>query len=129
MKKLTRSEEEIMQIIWDIGPCTVSQILDHMEQELQLSRPPHSTVSSIVRIIEDKGFLGHKAYGRTYEYHSLIGKDQYSRKNLRDLVRDYFDGSAKQLVSFLVREEELLPEEVADLLSKLGEDPPENSKK
>ena len=81
--KLTRAEEDIMQIIWQLGPCTVSQIRDFMEQNLGQPKPPHSSISTIVRILEEKGILDHKAYGRTYEYFPKISKGDYSRDSLQ----------------------------------------------
>ncbi|RMF31842.1 MAG: BlaI/MecI/CopY family transcriptional regulator [Bacteroidetes bacterium] len=120
MQRLTKAEEEVMQVIWRKERCLVSDILDEMEQKSG-KRPPHSTISSIVRILEKKGFVGHKAYGRTYEYFPLVSKGDYSRRSLHKLVKDYFDGSVNKLVSFLVREEKLSPDELADLLDRLKE--------
>ena len=79
--KLTRAEEDLMQIIWDLGPCTVSQIRDVIAQKSDGKKPPHSTISTIVRILDEKGYLTHKAYGRTYEYRPIISRKEYS-KNL-----------------------------------------------
>ncbi|HMQ59561.1 MAG TPA: BlaI/MecI/CopY family transcriptional regulator [Flavilitoribacter sp.] len=120
--KLTRAEEDIMQIIWQLGPCTVSQIRDFMEQSLGQPKPPHSSISTIVRILEEKGVLDHKAYGRTYEYFPKISKEDYSRDSLQKLVTDYFDGSMKRLVSFLVEEKDLSLRELNDLIDKLEDD-------
>ena len=122
MIKLTKAEEEIMQIIWEIGPCTVSDIRDYIEAHKGPPKPPHSSISTIVRIVEKKGFLDHKAYGRTYEYRPIIAKEDYSRFSLKKLVSDYFGGSMNQLVSFLVKEKDLKPEELSDLLDQLDED-------
>ena len=119
MQKLTKAEEEIMQIIWQLGPCTVKQILDHLEHVQEIKRPPHSSVSSIVRIIEDKGFLSHKAYGRTYEYIPIIEKVDYSKRSLNKFVKDYFDGSMAGLVSFLVKEKDLSLSDLDDLMKTL----------
>lgn len=115
MEKLTKAEEEIMQVIWALERCTVSQVLDYMETVLQLPRPAQTTISTIVRIIEQKGFLDHKAYGRTYEYFPLVSKEEYSRRTLKKFVQDYFDGSVKGLVSFLVKEKNLDPNELEEL--------------
>ncbi|MEO6131112.1 MAG: BlaI/MecI/CopY family transcriptional regulator [Saprospiraceae bacterium] len=115
IKSLTKAEEEIMQFIWLLGRCTVSNIID----ELPLPKPPHSSISSIVRILERKGFVGHKAYGRTYEYFPLIMKDAYSKRSVLSLLRDYFDGSTPQLVSFLVEQEETSVEELQELIKQL----------
>lgn len=118
IERLTPAEEEIMQFIWELEPVLVSQILDAIETRTK-ERPPHSTISSIVRILENKGFVSHKAYGRTHEYFSVIRKKEYSKRNLIDLVTRYFDGSANNLVSFLVREETVDKEELKELIEKI----------
>lgn len=115
MKKLTPAEEEVMQWIWTLGRCTVSDILDHLGEP----RPPHSTISSIVRILEKKGFVDHKAYGRTHEYFPSVARDDYRRKSLQQLVSDYFDGSVHRLVSYLVKEEQVDWDELQQLLDGL----------
>jgi len=118
MEKLTKAEEEVMQHIWELGRCTVSQILEKIGDP----HPPHSTISSIVRILEKKGFVDHKAYGRTYEYFPMIERETYSKKSLKKLVSNYFSGSADQLVSFLVKEKELSLKELGEILKKLEKD-------
>lgn len=112
---LTKAEEDIMQIIWQIEPCIVRNIID------QLGDPdiPHSTVSSVVRILEKKGFVAHKAYGKTHEYRALITKEQYAQQNVKSLIGKYFGGSPRQLVSFLVAEENLGLKELNELLQSL----------
>ncbi len=118
MKRLTQAEEDIMQIIWRLGRCTVSDIRDDIQQETGKEKPPHSTVSTIVRILEEKGFLDHKAYGRTYEYFPLVSKKEYSRRSLKKLVSDYFEGSMNELVSFLVKEKNIDLEELNEILNQ-----------
>lgn len=103
IQRLTRAEEEIMQLFWEKGPSLVSALIDAMPEP----KPPHSSVSSVVRILEKKGFLDHKAYGKTYEYFPLITKDEYSRFSLRRLITQYFEGSVNELVSFMVKENDL----------------------
>jgi predicted transcriptional regulator len=115
IKTLTRAEEEIMQFIWRLGRCTVSNIIDEMDPP----QPPHSSVSTIVRILEKKGFVSHKAYGRTYEYFPLVTKEEYSKGSLLSLISEYFNGSAPQLVSFLVAKEETSIEELQELIKEL----------
>ncbi len=115
IKSLTRAEEEIMQYIWQLGRCTVSNVID----ELKDPKPPHSSISSIVRILERKGFVDHKSYGRTYEYFPLISKEDYSKGSVLSLIREYFDGSTQQLVSFLVAKEETSIEELQELIKEL----------
>lgn len=123
MKRLTKAEEEIMQIIWTLGPCTVSDIRTYMEEKMGIPKPPHSTISTIVRILDDKkGFLKHKAYGRTYEYTPLISKEDYSKQSLRKLVKDYFEGSMDRLVSFMLKEEDLSLKDLSKLMNDLDEE-------
>ena len=120
MFKLTKAEEEIMHIIWQLGRCTVTDILGVIEQtDNERGRPPHSSISTIVRILEEKKFLDHKAYGKTYEYFPLVTKDDYGKKTLSKFITDYFDGSAQSLVSFLVKEENLDAASLKKLLDKL----------
>lgn len=126
MKRLTKAEEEIMQIIWKIGPCTVSDIRDYLHQSMGLPKPPHSTISTIVRGLDNqekgKGYLGFKAYGRTYEYHALITKEAYSKQTLKKFVGDYFEGSMNRLVSFMVQETDLSLKDLNELLGDLEEE-------
>ena len=116
---LTKAEEELMQIMWELGPCTVAAMRDYIAGQEGQKKPPHSTVSTIVIILEKKGFVGHKAYGRTYEYFPLVSKDQYSKQSLNKLVNDYFAGSTRDLVSFLVKEKNLGIKDLSDLMEVL----------
>ncbi|MEM9822137.1 MAG: BlaI/MecI/CopY family transcriptional regulator [Bacteroidota bacterium] len=118
MKRLTKSEEEIMQIIWRLERCTVSDVI----KQLGLPKPPHSTISSIVRILEKKGFVDHKAYGRTYEYFPIVSREEYSKRSLKELVSNYFEGSMNRLVSFMVQENDLDAKELSELLKKMEEE-------
>jgi predicted transcriptional regulator len=114
MQKLTTSEEEVMQYLWELERATVSQIIEQMPEP----RPPHSTVSSFIRILEKKDFVSHKAYGKTHEYFPLISKEQYGSRSITDLIRDYFDGSVNSLVSFLVKDEKVNIKELEEMLSQ-----------
>jgi BlaI family penicillinase repressor len=98
MKKLTKAEEDIMQLIWKLERATVSQMIDSMEMD---PKPPHSSISSIV----------------------LITKEEYSRRSLKTLVSDYFEGSYQRLVSFLVKHENLDTGELNRIIDKMNEDP------
>lgn len=115
IKNLTKAEEEIMQHIWQLERCTVTNIIE----QLPSPKPPHSSISSIVRILEKKGFVDHKAYGRTYEYFPLITKEDYSKRSLLSLLSNYFDGSTPQLVSYLIEEDATSIEELQELIRQL----------
>ncbi len=121
MQRLTKAEEEIMQIIWELGPCLVADIRDYIEKQQGRERPPHSSVSTIVRVLEKKGFLDHKAYGRTYEYFPKVSKEEYSSRSINKLVNDYFEGSPNRLVSFLLKREDLSLEDLNQMINRLEE--------
>jgi len=116
MKSLTKVEEEIMQVIWRLERCIVRDIIDELDEP----RPPHSTISSVVRILEKKGFVDHKAYGRTYEYFPVISKEAYTKKSLKGLAQNYFSGSMNNLVSFLVKEKEMDVKDLAELINEIN---------
>src|SRR5690625_2151136 len=113
--KLTKGEEEIMKIIWEIEACLVSDIIDY----IGIPITPHSMISSIVRILEKKGVVDDKAYGRPHEYFSLVSKEKYSGARSKKMMKDYVDASATRLVSFLVNEKEIDSEELNELLNQM----------
>lgn len=121
--KLTKVEEDVMRLIWKIGPCTVSNLLEKIGEP----KPPHSTISSVVRILEKKGFVNHKAYGRTYEYFPIITQEEYSGHRLNNLMQSYFGGSVKKLVSFLVDKNDVDLKELGELMKDLETDENEES--
>ena len=112
---LTKAEEEVMHIIWQLDRCLVRDVID------KLGDPdmPHSTVSSVVRILEKKGFVGHKAYGKTYEYFAIVTKEEYAQHGVKSLVEKYFSGSPKKLVSFLVESENMNLKELNEMMKLL----------
>ena len=115
MQKLTKTEEEVMHHLWEVERGTVSDLLERFPEP----RPPHSTISSVVRILEKKGFVGHKAYGKTYEYFPLIDREAYGRSSLGDLLQNYFGGSVSRLVSHLATSEKLNKQELDELVKLL----------
>lgn len=105
-----------MQIIWRLERCIVRDIINELDEP----RPPHSTISSVVRILEKNGFVDHKAYGRTYEYFPIISKEAYTKKSLKGLAKDYFSGSMNNLVSFLVKEKEMDVKDLTELIEQIN---------
>lgn len=123
MKLLTKAEEEIMQIIWTLGSCTVGDIRKYIAEELGQKKPPHSTISSMVRILVQKGFLNSESFSATFKkYTPAINKETYSKQKIELLVSDYFGGSMNSLVSFLVKKKDLSLKELSELLEKLEEE-------
>jgi predicted transcriptional regulator len=111
MKKLTHAEEQIMQVLWDLEKGFVNDIVSRLPDP----KPAYNTVSTIVRILEQKGFVGHKAYGRTHEYYPLINKDEYSREYLDNFTQNYFSNSYKALASFFANTEKLSIRELEEI--------------
>jgi BlaI family penicillinase repressor len=118
MEELTKTEEPIMQAFWKLKQAFVKDIIEFLPDN---PKPPYNTVSSVVRILERKGYVGFKAYGKTYEYFPLISKAQYRAQSLKQLLARYFDNSPSALASFMVKEV-LNPKELQQLRKLLEED-------
>ncbi len=117
MKELTKAEDQIMQILWTLEKGFVKDIVEQMPDP----KPAYNTVSTIVRILEKKGFIGYKAYGKTHEYFPLIPKEKYTRFYLNNMVKGYFDGSVQNLVSFFAKENKLNVQDIDELMKQLEE--------
>jgi len=120
LKELTRAEEEVMQILWKLQKGFVKEIIEQMPEP----KPAYNTVSTIVRILENKGFVDHKAYGKTHEYFPLITKDRYTRFYLNNMIKGYFNGSFHNLVSFFAKEHKMNGADIEKLLRELKNDKP-----
>lgn len=110
--QLTAKEEEIMQIFWQHGPLFVKEILDYMPEP----KPHINTVSTVVRVLEGKGYVDHEKQGGSYKYHALLLKDNYRKTTLMEMLKNYFDNSFKSMVSALVEEEQLDAEELKEVM-------------
>lgn len=115
IQELTRAELAIMQVLWRIGAGVVRDILE----ELVAPKPAYNTVSTIVRILEKKGFVGHKAYGKTHEYYPLVTKDDYARRYMDQVLSSFFGGSVSRLVSFFSEHKAISVEETDAILKML----------
>ncbi|CAN5913213.1 BlaI/MecI/CopY family transcriptional regulator [soil metagenome] len=111
MEELTKTEEKVMHILWKLKKGFVKDIIAQMPDP----QPPYNTISSVVRILEKKGFVGFTAYGKTHEYFPLISKFAYTKFTFRQLLADYFEGSHEKVVSFMVKEENLSEREIAEI--------------
>lgn len=117
-KELTKAEEQVMQILWQLNEGIVKDILERMPEP----KPAYNTVSTVVRVLEGKGFVDHKAYGNSHVYFPLISEDDYKKFSLNKIVNNYFDNSYKSLVSFIADEKKLgikELDEIAELIEKL----------
>ena len=114
-QELTPAELEIMQILWDHESAFVNDIL----AELPDPKPAYNTVSTIVRILEQKGYLAHKAYGRSHEYYPIIDRESYTKDFMVNVLNNFFGGSASRMVSFLSSNESISLEETDEILKLL----------
>jgi len=114
-----------MQILWDMEEGLVKEIRDRFEEP----RPARNTVSTVVRVLEKKGFVGHKAYSNVHSYFPLVSKKEYSRKQLFGLMENYFDNSFPAMASFFAKEKDLSIRELDDLLDDTRKELKRNKKK
>lgn len=118
---LTQLELKVMNILWNLKEAFVKEIIEHWPEK---PLPAYNTVSTIVRILEEKGFVDHKAFGRSFQYFPLLSRSQYQKQLLRNIVTTAFSGSVTDLVSAIVADDQLSPEEIAELKQMI-----ENSEK
>jgi len=113
MIRLTRKEEELMKILWQLERAFVKDVVAAYPEP----QPHYNTISSLVRLLQEKGYVGFTAYGSTYEYYPLLQKEAYRKSMMQQMVSDYFDNSYKNAVAFFVSEENLSEEEQAALIT------------
>jgi predicted transcriptional regulator len=117
MFTLTKAEERIMQILWDIDKGFIKDIIEHFPKP----KPPYNTVSTIVRVLVKKDIVGFKTYGGSYQYFPLISKEEYRKGQMKKLVKEYYNNSLKQVVSYFSEKPDLDVEEVDEVLKMLNE--------
>jgi predicted transcriptional regulator len=115
MKVLTKAEEQIMQVIWNLDKAFLRDIVE----ELPDPKPHQNTVATILKILIDKEFVGVNVFGRMHQYYPLVSKEAYSESTMKNLVKGYFEGSFSNAVSFMVKENNLSVEDLELLLSQL----------
>ncbi len=116
-KQLTKAEEQIMQVLWDLEETSVKEVIEKLPEP----KPAYNTVSTIIRILETKEFVAHKEEGRGYVYYPIIDKDTYSNESLHKLMNWYFQGSFKSMVSFFVKENEIKVLRKKGFLNRINE--------
>ncbi len=118
MKQLTKAEEEVMQQLWRLKKCNVAAIIDALPEP----KPAYNTVSTTVRILEDKGFVGHEKEGRGHLYFPLVKKEEYSNQSITKLVDGYFQGSFKSMVSFFMKKNDMSLSELEAIMNDIKKD-------
>lgn len=124
MEKLTKAEEEIMLILWEMKEATVRDVINKLDDP----DVPYTTVSTVIRILEQKGFLTHKAIGNTYLYKSALPKEDYIKKSLKGFINKYFEGSFTNMASFFATENDISMRELKDMMDEVKDDLKEDRK-
>lgn len=114
-KQLTKAEEEIMQVLWQLENAFVKDIVDILPEP----KPHYNTVSTIIKILEEKNFVGHESFGKANRYYALVPKDDYSKKSMNQFVGKYFEGSYANMLSFFAKEKSISVKELEAILNEL----------
>jgi predicted transcriptional regulator len=118
MNRLTRAEEQVMQILWDIGEGMTKDVISRFPDP----KPAYNTVSTVIRVLEKKGFVDHKAYGKTHVYYPVVEKDSYARLQFMGLMKDYFNNSFPRMAAFFAKEKNLDISEMEEILKMTEEE-------
>ena len=115
MKRLTPKEEQVMELLWEQGPLFVREMLEFYEEP----KPHFNTVSTVVRMLEEAGYIAHKAYGRNHQYFAALSKDDFKKQTLKGVISKYFDNSYTKAVSTLIKEEAISLDELKELIRQV----------
>lgn len=113
MEKLTNKEEEVMQIMWKLEKAFVKDVLAEIKGE----KPHYNTLSTIIRNLEEKGYVGYNAFGKTHQYYPLIQKEAYRKRFMNTAIENYFNSSYKNVVSFFAKEEKISVEDLKEIIA------------
>jgi predicted transcriptional regulator len=116
--QLTKAEEQIMQVLWDLEKGFVKDIIEKLPEP----KPAYNTVATFMKILKEKGFVDYNAYGKTYEYFPLVSKSEYSNSFLKNFLGGYFGGSFEKMVSFFVKQNDMDLKDVEDLMKHIKKD-------
>ena len=115
MQKLTNKEEEIMHILWKLKKAFVKDILEEISED----KPHYNTLSTIVRNLEEKQYVGYTAYGKTHQYFPIVKMEDYRKKFMKTAIDTYFNSSYKNMVSFFAKEEKISADELREILAMI----------
>ena len=116
MRQLTKAEEDIMQVLWQLKKANVKQILEQLDNP----KPAYNTVSTIVRILESKGFVDYEKQGKGHVYFPIVQKNEYSNQSINALVDNYFQGSFKSMVSFFMKKNDINLQDLESVLKEIN---------
>ena len=118
MKELTKAEEQIMQELWNLEKAFVKDIVDKLPEP----KPAYNTVSTIIRILEKKGFVDHYAYGKTHQYFPVVSKTDYTKSYFKNFLSGYFSNSFQEMVSFFAKEDKMSLSQLEEIIKEAGKD-------
>ena len=116
MQKLTNKEEAVMKVLWQLEKAFVKDVMAALHGE---KKPHYNTLSTIIRNLEEKGYVAHEAFGKTHRYYPIISKEAYRKKFINSAIEDYFNNSYKSLVSFFAKEEKISVEELKEIIKHI----------
>lgn len=115
MVKLAKREEQIMQVYWDLEKAFIKEIIPHLPDP----KPHYNSVATMVKILEDKGFLGHEAFGNVYQYFPVISREEYQQHAMKDIVSQYFDNSYPRMLAFFAKQQNLSEKELNEIIQQI----------
>lgn len=115
MQKITNKEEEIMHILWKLEKAFVKDVMAEITED----QPHYNTLSTIIRNLEEKGYVAHQAFGNTHQYYPIVKKDDYRKKFMVNAIETYFNSSYKNMVSHFAKEEKISAEELREILAMI----------
>jgi predicted transcriptional regulator len=113
--KLAKREEQIMQVYWELGKAFIKEVIPH----LPAPKPHYNSVATMVKILEDKGFLDHETVGNLYCYFPVVTKEQYQKHAMKDIVSQYFDNSYPRMLAFFAKEQNLSEKELKEIIEMI----------
>lgn len=113
MIKLAKREEQIMQVFWDLEKAFIKEIIPHLPDP----KPHYNSVATIVKILEEKGFLGHETIGNVYQYYPTVSREDYQGHAMKDIVSQYFDNSYPRMLAFFAKQQNLSEAELKEIIT------------
>ena len=120
MQKLAKREEQIMQVYWDLGKAFIKEVIPNLPEP----KPHYNSVATMVKILEEKGFLDHDSVGNVYRYFPIISREDYQKHAMKDIVSQYFDNSYPRMLAFFAKEQNLTEDELQEILQMIKTDKP-----
>ena len=118
IKKLAKREEQIMQVYWDLGKAFIKEVIPHLPEP----KPHYNSVATMVKILEEKGFLDHDSVGNVYRYFPTVSREEYQKHDMKDIVQKYFDNSYPRMLAFFAKEQNLTEDELKEILQMIKTD-------